>query len=296
MDGGTGAGLSPGADEPTPIPLPGGSVPSLPPIPGLTVTKTGDAQVEFGQTITYSISVTYIQPQGGTPIDKIVITDKLPANVEFVSATDPYVQTGGTIEWPLTAGTTSYTFSLVVKPTIDKIEIANTVYGRSSVADSTTGGASSNTCTQQFEGTGPCSVQKLLPYLGGDEQKAIIASMICQRESTSNPFGEKLTSGTGCNNDNKNNDDYSIGLYQINLVWHTCSEAPYAYDSSINPPLERCQYLVNEQNRSTCRVALKPVEANVQKMVSISSNGNAWTEWSTWPFVQRDLASCNINI
>ncbi len=132
------AGLGDGgpSDETEVQPPPSAGTPQFPPIPGLTVTKTGDTQIEFGQTITYSISVTYTQPSGGAPIDKIVITDKLPSNVEFVSATGRYIQTGGTIEWPLTAGTTSYTFSLVVKPTIDKIEIANTVYGRSLVSSS----------------------------------------------------------------------------------------------------------------------------------------------------------------
>lgn len=126
----SGKALAP--EEETPI---GGGV-AEPEVPGLTVSKIGDSQVEFGQNITYSITVNYDESAGGTPIEKIVVVDKLPANVEFVSATGTYVQTGSTIEWPLKAGTSIYNFTLVVKPTLDNIEVSNTVFGRSLAASS----------------------------------------------------------------------------------------------------------------------------------------------------------------
>ena len=122
--------------EPEPeLPIGDGSI-SEPIVEGLTISKIGDSQVEFGQNITYSITVNYDESAGGTPIGKIVIVDKLPTNVEFVSATGTYIQTGSTIEWPLTAGTLSYNFTLVVRPTLDNIEVSNTVFGRSLVASS----------------------------------------------------------------------------------------------------------------------------------------------------------------
>jgi len=109
---------------------------SEPLVEGLAISKIGDSQIEFGQNITYSITVSYDESAGSTPIEKIVIVDKLPSNVDFVSATGTFTQAGGTIEWPLITGTTSYNFTLVVKPTIDNVEISNTVFGRSLVASS----------------------------------------------------------------------------------------------------------------------------------------------------------------
>lgn len=126
----SGKALAP--EEETPI---GGGI-AEPEVTGLTVSKIGDSQVEFGQNITYSITVNYDESAGGTPIEKIVVVDKLPANVEFVSATGTYVQTGSTIEWPLKTGTSNYNFTLIVKPTLDNIEVSNTVFGRSLVASS----------------------------------------------------------------------------------------------------------------------------------------------------------------
>lgn len=129
----------PGSDSgkalaPEDVPI-GGST-TEPEVEGLTVSKIGDSQVEFGQNITYSITVNYDESAGGTPIEKIVVVDKLPVNVEFVSATGTYVQAGSTIEWPLKAGVSGYNFTLVVKPTLDNIEVSNTVFGRSLAASS----------------------------------------------------------------------------------------------------------------------------------------------------------------
>lgn len=121
-------------EEEEAVPIVG--TPGEPQIPGLTVTKTGDSQISFGENITYSISANYNESVGGIPIDKIVMVDKLPENAEFVSATGTYVHSGNTIEWPLTTGTTSYSFTLVVKPTIDNVEIINTINGRSLVPGS----------------------------------------------------------------------------------------------------------------------------------------------------------------
>lgn len=134
LSGRTGNSLSPGGEVPEDVPIGGGIV--EPEVEGLTVSKIGDSQVGFPNPITYSITVNYDEGTGGTTADKIVMVDKLPANVEFVSATGTFTQTGSTIEWPLKAGTSSYNFTLVVKPTLDNIEVSNTVFGRSLVASS----------------------------------------------------------------------------------------------------------------------------------------------------------------
>lgn len=63
-------------------------------------------------------------------------------------------------------------------------------------------------------GTGPCEVCNLLPYFSNDLDKAVKASLICQRESGSDPFSDNL----GCLD--RTMDDYSIGLFQINFLYH----------------------------------------------------------------------------
>jgi len=286
------------------VPPPGSSTGSqFPPITGFALTLTGPDQVDNCQgqdasicEIRYTISYTYDDAIATVPLESITIYNDIPQNTTFVSASGSPDESPTVISWPLEKTENQTSLTITLRPTASDVIVSNKAYARSSFTGPS-GGASSNTCTQQFEGSGYCSVQSLMPYFNGDETKAIIASMICQRESTSNPFVENLMPNkTGCNNDGVNNDDYSIGLFQVNLIWNDCSEAPYAYDRTKDPSLERCQYLISEPNRSVCRESLKPPASNIAKMLSMSSSGNTWTPWSTWSYVQRDLASCNINL
>lgn len=116
------------------VTLPGDGT-SEPIVQGLTVSKTGDSEINFGETITYTISVNY-DDSSGVPGGKIVIVDKLPANTEFVSATGTHTNAGKTVEWALSDGIADYSFTLVVRPIIDNVEIVNTVFGRSLASES----------------------------------------------------------------------------------------------------------------------------------------------------------------
>lgn len=97
-------------------------------IPGLTIEKQGPAHVENGQDIPYTIHVEYSGKEA------ITITDQLPKGTEFSEATGKYENTGSAIVWRLNAntpnvpappGTKGYTFTLIVHPTQDDIEVRN---------------------------------------------------------------------------------------------------------------------------------------------------------------------------
>lgn len=117
-------------------------------------------------------------------------------------------------------------------------------------------------------GSGPCSVENLLPYLGNDVVKATKASIICNRESGSNPNAINDGCLTG------QTVDYSIGLFQINLLAH----CPGAFSSyTWDPP--SCT-IGNMSVLNNCIERYLNPEENIEKMVSLSRNGTYWTPWS----------------
>lgn len=126
------------------------------------------------------------------------------------------------------------------------------------------------------EGTGYCSVSNLLPYFNGDSQKAHKASVICNRESGGNPsaFNDGCLNGITA--------DFSIGLFQINLLAHgvgslNCPGAFACY--SLNPPA--CEVIPEEEDVLTqCANLLWDPEININKMLEISNNGTNWAPWS----------------
>lgn len=136
-------------------------------------------------------------------------------------------------------------------------------------------------CTQPYAGTGYCSVDALKNYFGNNEGRAIVASLICQAESLSFPFAL---------NDNCLTNDYSVGLFQINLVAH-CSGA-YANQS--------CRSLVNQEKRSTCEQTWKDPGENIKYASLLSQGGSIWTPWGTWlyagsmPPVQNTVTKCGV--
>lgn len=123
-------------------------------------------------------------------------------------------------------------------------------------------------CVARYEGHNDCSVGHLLNSLGGDRSKAIIASLICESESGSNPYhpNKDCTSG-----------DYSIGLFQINAVYN-CPGA-YAYT---NPPSQACFTLIDSQQRDICENDWSNNSGNIEMMLKLSSGGKNWDNWSTW--------------
>ncbi|OGG23417.1 hypothetical protein A3E42_00020 [Candidatus Gottesmanbacteria bacterium RIFCSPHIGHO2_12_FULL_40_13] len=155
---------------------------------------------------------------------------------------------------------------------------------------------------------GFCSVDCLKPYFGGDKLKAEKASQVCNRESGGNPYivnRSCLYSKDGINNDNDGNKcidladnaanfcpvryydgatvDYSIGLFQINLLAHCSASAPkYTWD----PPT--CTFGSNSE-RDKCEKNFTNPEENIKYAVKLSQNGTYWKPWSA-----AGPAYCNI--
>ncbi|KKQ94358.1 MAG: hypothetical protein UT20_C0039G0011, partial [Candidatus Levybacteria bacterium GW2011_GWA1_39_11] len=99
------------------------------------------------------------------------------------------------------------------------------------------------------------------------------ASVICQRESGGNP---------GAINTNCGTNDYSVGLFQINLVAH----CPGAYGAGAWGS-QSCDNLLSIERRNQCEAQLfNPVE-NIKKAVEIYKSWGSFKPWSA-------AAVCNI--
>ena len=154
-----------------------------------------------------------------------------------------------------------------------------------------TSGAGNPTVGICSEGPAPyCNVTNLLTYFGGDDIKAKNASQICSKESGGNP----LAKNTSCTNSGGTL-DYSIGLYQINLLAHCSSDLLKRFSSenysgadfnarsvfaySGNSPTMPCKIL-DQTKLSMCERAMLDPVRNIQKTVSLSSNGTNWRPWA----------------
>jgi len=118
-------------------------------------------------------------------------------------------------------------------------------------------------------GTGPCSLENLLPYFGNNTVKASNASMICNMESGSNPNATNKGCLTGTSV------DYSIGLFQINLL---------AYGNANEQNIEfswvpiSCKVLNQSVVDQLEQKLLNPDE-NIRVAVAMSRNGTSWSPW-----------------
>ena len=105
-------------------------------------------------------------------------------------------------------------------------------------------------------------------------KKATEASIICQRESG----GKADAVNTGCITGKTL--DYSVGLFQINLLAHDCNQT--FIDYGIGPPpycvLDESTEATNK--RQDCVERLTNPDNNIQKMLEMSSGGNNWHPWS----------------
>jgi len=273
--GGSGSPFPFGGRDPSPTPAPGSET-IYPPIPGLTIQISGPEVRENGETITYPITITYDESVGQIPPEEIIVFDILPANTELEGATPPYRINGNTVEWTLSDILSISNLSITIRPTAENITISNKVSARTT-RSIPSGGLSSNICTQPHEAGGYCSVDNLKQYFGGDTAKATTASLICNLESGGDPFLINQNCGTN---------DYSVGLFQINLVAH----CPGAY-ANLN-----CNNLIDANKRLACsQQMLDPVQ-NIQKMVSLSGGGTSWQHWSTWPATQNILSTCSATL
>jgi uncharacterized repeat protein (TIGR01451 family) len=96
----------------------------------LGISKTAPATVAPGEPITYSLTVQNLHPV--TVTHNVVLTDVLPANTTFITATLPYTLDGDTIHWEATelAGGQTWQVTLVVGTEISATgTITNQVYG-----------------------------------------------------------------------------------------------------------------------------------------------------------------------
>jgi hypothetical protein len=131
-------------------------------------------------------------------------------------------------------------------------------------------------------GTGPCSIENLLPYFesaGFDnpELEAEKASRICNRESGSN----HMSINDGCLTGSSV--DYSIGLFQVNLMAH-CAYTAFA-DGSGNryPNFDAFNLpctIVDQDLVDQCTTQLLDPNGNIEKMLEIRQTPKGWGHWS----------------
>jgi len=152
----------------------------------------------------------------------------------------------------------------------------------------TPGGDTGRACTRQYEGIRRCSVENLKAYFGNNEGRAVVASLICQAESISFPF----SLNDNCQIDEKKGNEYSVGLFQINLVAH-CGGA-YANPRSCNSTLNRSKRDVCEQRWRS------DTDENIKFAAGLSQGGSVWDQWGTWldaghaPPVRDTVTKCGI--
>lgn len=252
-------------------------------IPGLSLALDGPLETDNNTEVRYTLRVSFDQAKSPIPLSSITVFDNLPSDTEFVSATGEYVYNPSLklISWALKAIENQNGFSLIIKPSRTDFRFSNKMYATATPVSPSGEGGSGNECTIPYEGSEYCSVENLKqPF--GDGTKALIASLVCQAESGSDPF---------VINDNCRTNDYSVGLFQINLVAH-CVGA-YAGQS--------CERLINRQKRKDCEQTWLKANENITKATEVSEAGTKWNKWGTWlssnknsPAVKETLDKCDI--
>ncbi len=101
-------------------------------------------------------------------------------------------------------------------------------------------------------------------------KRATQASIICNAESGGNPnaLNDGCLSGKSV--------DYSVGLFQINLLAHHC---PEYFNYSWEPP--QCEITASELAVTQCASEVLQPEVNIRKAWEISGAGSSWGAWAT---------------
>lgn len=98
------------------------------------LSKTAPSKVAPGEILTYTLTVT--NPYSSVSINNIIITDTLPANTTFITATQPYTISSGTVRWDLPSlGAADGQSVLLAVQTPDSGNVVNVSYA--AVADET---------------------------------------------------------------------------------------------------------------------------------------------------------------
>lgn len=276
----TGSALIGGGTQPSPTLSPDQEIPPIPVIPGFGVELEGPESINNGESLEYRVIISYDPDVATVPLESIELYSTLPTGTTYnqsSSTGNPTDPTGSTLTWPLSDAVNRLGFKIVLTPDVKDTIIIFTINARTTI--SPTGGSSGNACTEPFEGTGYCSVESLTPIFG-DPTNALIASMICQGESRSNPFANSLDN-LPCP------PDYSIGLFQINQLAH-CSTA------FSNP--QSCT-IGDQALLNACVTRFKDPQENINYAHQLFlSGGTGWTvnKWGAYANVQKKLQECNI--
>ena len=141
------------------------------------------------------------------------------------------------------------------------------------------GGCGSGNCPL---GVGYCSPDYLNTNYFHDELKARKASIICQKESGSQP--ESINLGCLKTDPSSRTQEYSVGLYQINLWFDSRCEAGAALIDKVDTKPYSCK---EGPNFDGCTDEFKDPDRNIRFAVALSGQGTNWTDWSA-------AAACNI--
>ena len=149
---------------------------------------------------------------------------------------------------------------------------------------------------------GYCSPEYLMSVtqgydgVGWNECQASIAAIICNMESGGNPSAINCGCLTG------STVDYSIGLFQINLLAHSmpgtnCYQAfeyscPYWWCQNQGPIL--CTILDQDMVNACADYYFDPVN-NILKAYELSLGGTNWTPWSTATSCATEIAALGCN-
>ena len=114
-------------------------------------------------------------------------------------------------------------------------------------------------------GTGLCRIANLRRFFPRSAARA--ASIICNMESAGNP------SALNCGCFEGRSVDYSVGLFQINILAH----CPGAMSYTWSPP--SCTVL-DPARVDSCLSFYFDADNNIRKAVSLSSNGTNWSPWA----------------
>jgi hypothetical protein len=103
--------------------------------------------------------------------------------------------------------------------------------------------------------------------------RAQSASKICLKEST----GDATRFNQGCVTNETL--DYSVGLFQINMLAHDCHETFIDFGTATNPWCILDPSPEATSKRADCVIQLQDPDYNIQKMLELSSGGTNWFPW-----------------